>query len=274
MIRINLYTLLYLVLLISISEPSVAAQDVVKVCGEEYPPYSFSKTDDKGQPTRELTGATVDFFEEASKQSHFDFQITLMPWAGCVASVANYKGEGDFEMFIDATSNSERLAKFLPSDAMYKTQNGLFYSYNKFSEKLSDISIKTLEGKTFCGLLGNNQEWLTKLGIPQHLINYDFTNLSALFKQTRAGYCDFAAYSFEIVMGQVFIKKLALSDDINFVEFPKNNGQANLFYHWVSKSSPSRQQIIEILNRQKVQLEGGAYENIYRRYLPNGSGLQ
>jgi len=120
----------------------------------------------------------------------------------------------------------------------------------------------------FCGIHGNNYEWLENLDIGA-IIEFDSYSLNALFKKLSYQRCDFLSYSPIMVKSAINAGQLELPEAIEHVPFP--GVEKSNFYYWVSNNSSKKKKIIEAINETVESLQGEKYENYFLRYLELGS---
>ncbi|MBL4908305.1 MAG: hypothetical protein JKX94_12690 [Sneathiella sp.] len=252
------------------SENLSQAMEIVKVCGQDSPPYAYMQRDKSGKPTGELRGAIIDLLSEVSHHSNFEFDIWLGPWKRCEFDVINYNNKNGFEMALNATSNRRRENLFQKSALLFKTTEGLFYSKKQYPKGITNPSFQTIQDRKFCGVRGNNATWIKALNLNIKL-DYNSTTLALAMKQLSLERCSFIAYSIEFFLGEIRTGKLTIENDIAYVAFPGNRQPE--FHIWVSKSSPRRSEILEAIDSEVSRLKGEKYEALFQTYDIRGSGL-
>lgn len=166
MIKASYWHILLLAALLITRTTVVLGSEEVRICYHdgEWPPYIYFQRE-KGQVNRSVVvGATVELFNEVFKRIGLDYSTTMMPWKRCLYEVANFVKNNEFEVFTNGSYNKSRADKYYITSALYRANQGLFYSTKKFKIPPKIDSPKDLKKYKICGILGYNYTMYRALG--------------------------------------------------------------------------------------------------------------
>jgi polar amino acid transport system substrate-binding protein len=226
----------------------------LKVCGDgaEWPPYTYSDPNKKGN----VIGAATDTLREILKRADYEFEIELLPWKRCLSYVAR----GEYAIVIDATYSEERSEKYFFSKSFYTIHSGLFYLTRKFPKKPVIDTVQEMKKYTYCGLLGYNY---SMYDIPESNLDLGALNEEARFNKLRKGRCDFVLGDIEILKGFVMLGNLNLKGT-DFIPIPESNPKK--FYMLVTRN-PVGEKLLKVINEGLDHLRAdGTYDIIFKKY--------
>ncbi|WP_022941272.1 substrate-binding periplasmic protein [Psychromonas hadalis] len=261
----------FVVLLVCMVFPAISS--VVSICSDsaEWPPYTFYPRNNGKIDKSMLTGATYDAIELIFKQAGMSMKMKMIPWKRCLQEVKNYTEKGNFEIFIDGSSNKKRMSQYIRTNPFYQMNQGLFYSTKKYPSGPDIKKVTDLNNFKVCGVAGYSYEQYQKKGLT---VNIDTGTKSseALLKKLSAGRCDIFLSSIEPIIWGGLIGQFTLTADIKYSlldEISKTK-----FYAWISKGSPRANQLVDTINKGlKTLKENGELETIFKTYLPTGTGF-
>lgn len=261
---------IFLVYFFSLS--NIYAQDTIEVCTDnsDWAPFTYYERDKDGIKADKFTGASVDALKAISKITGLKFNISGYPWKRCLKSVEVYEKVKKFEAFMDGTQSKDRDAKYLRTDPFYATTLGVFYSTDRFPKGLTISKRKELKPYKVCGIHGQNYEIYKKLGIK---LDEGSKDINSVLQKVLGGRCDLYVSSLEPVLGDILLGNLTIPDDkLKYIQIKTKEN--NLFYFWISRQSPRAEEIVNSMNYaiRKLKTEG-KWEDIYKNYIPTGSGL-
>ncbi|MET0117604.1 MAG: transporter substrate-binding domain-containing protein [Sedimenticola sp.] len=231
-----------MILLLGLSAPCANAGDVIKVCGEPWPPYLYYENQGEGE--QKIVGANLPVFEAISKRTGYEFSFELLPWKRCLDYVANFDHYASFEIAADATRNAERERLYHIVGPVYEATTSIYYSLKKYPsgpvspETGKPVStIHAMKDFKVCGIHGSNYEgYYTRHGwsrdIPIDTGSKDFKSLLLKISNQR---CDMMEKQTNIIAGAIVSGTLDIPDDIACVRIRNGTGKFNLL---VSKTSP------------------------------------
>lgn len=250
-----------------------AMSSVVMVCNDnaEWPPYTFHPRENGKADKSKLTGATYESLGIIFKQSGMDMTMKMIPWKRCLDEVKNYETKGNFEMFIDGSSNKDRMSQYIRTDAFYQISQGFFYSTKAFPSGPDVKKVSDLNKFKVCGVAGYNYEPYEKYGLTAK-IDTGSKNSEALLKKLSSGRCDIFLSTIEPIVGGDLVGQFTLTPDVKYQvlqEIPKTK-----FYAWVSKGSPRAAQLVEVINKGLSKMKAdGELETVYKKFSPTGTGF-
>lgn len=250
-----------------------AMSQVVNVCNDnaEWPPYTFYPRDNGKADKSSLVGASYEAIKTIFQQAGMKMEMKMMPWKRCLDEVHNFATKGQFELFMDGSSNDERMSKYLRTEAFYQTNQGYLYSTKKFPSGPEVKKVSDLNKYKVCGIAGYNYEPYVKYGLTSKIDTRTKSPKSLLQKLT-AGRCDIFLSAIEPILGGNLVGQITFTPDIKYAvlnELPKTK-----FYGWVSKGSPRSAQLVETINKGLDKLKAdGELDKIFKKYTSTGTGF-
>jgi polar amino acid transport system substrate-binding protein len=261
----------YLSLFLILTSTPIFANETIEVCTDnsDWAPFTYYERNSNGEKSNKFTGASVDALKAISKKTGIKFNISAYPWKRCLSYVEHYGKVKKFEAFIDGTSNKSREEKYLKTEPFYATTLGVFYSKTRFPKGL-DISLrKDLAPYKVCGIHGQNYDKYVKLGIK---LDTGSKNISSAIKKVLAGRCDVYVSSLEPVLGDILLGNVEMPENLTYTQIKEK--ESNNFYFWISKQSLRAKEIKTTMDKAIKELKkDGKWEEIYKNYIPTGSGL-
>lgn len=241
------------------SPPSVGrAEDPVRMCGENWPPFIYAQVGKDESGYFKKTGTHLNLFATLSNLTGLKFSIDLIPWQRCLEEVENFGSKNKYEIALDATFNEERARKYHYVGPIYSTGTSLFFSRTKFPngprlEKSGKIvsTINEMQQFKICGLLGWNYEsYYTLHDIPRSIVVQQTSGgLGSVLRMVAADRCDLFEAPTIVVIGAVVTGQLSIPDDIACLKLAE---EQQPFYLMVSRSTP---RALELVSRMTTALE-------------------
>ncbi|MCL9780923.1 transporter substrate-binding domain-containing protein [Vibrio sp. S4M6] len=250
-----------------------AMSQVVNICNDnaEWPPYTFHPRDNGKADKSSLVGASYDTLKVIFQQAGMKMEMKMIPWKRCLDEVQNYAKKGQFELFMDGSSNDERMSKYIRTEAFYQTNQGYLYSTKKFPSGPEVKKVSDLNKYKVCGIAGYNYETYMKNGLTAEIDTRAKSPKNVLQKLS-AGRCDIFLSAIEPILGGNLVGQITFTPDIKYAvlnELPKTK-----FYAWVSKGSPRSAQLVETINNGLNKLKAdGELDKIFKKYTATGTGF-
>ncbi|WP_305857586.1 substrate-binding periplasmic protein [Balneatrix alpica] len=259
-----MHALLLLLLLLSWPALSLATTDhhaTVMICNdeEEWPPYTFYS---RSQP-KQLSGVSVTILQHIFTALKIPYQLDLIPWKRCLYEVKRFAHQQGYEMFIDASSNEERLGYALASQSVYQIHQGAFYLRQRFPQHPPIQHPTDLNAYQLCGISGYNYAMYFQAGVKENW-DYSANSPQQALQKVLQGRCDFFLASLEPIVGAEQLGHYAVPAELTYqvLDLPVTD-----FYFFVSQGSPRALWLIEQINLQLQQLQqSGELSAILRRY--------
>ncbi len=253
--------------------PEVMADEEVRICYHEgeWPPYIYFKRE-KGKTDKSVVvGATVELFNEVFKRIGLSYSTTMGPWKRCLYEVTHFDKNKKFEMFTNGSYNEDRAEKYYITTALYKTQQGLFYSTKKFKIPPKIESAADLKNHSVCGILGYNYTMYRKLGVTNN-IDTAAQGLAHVLKKVAGQRCDFFPSPMEPILAGKKYGVYKYSDDIAAIRIPWAG--TTTFHAFISKKSARAFELYTKINHEIQILQGsGESDEIFKKWLEEGDGL-
>ncbi|WP_157231041.1 substrate-binding periplasmic protein [Kiloniella laminariae] len=239
----------------------------VRVCADElgFPPFTYLEKEVPGNSRRELTGASYELILLVFSEAGIPAKVELAPWKRCLASVARFSVEGDFEIFLDGSSSREREGLYLRTQPVYLATRALYYSKKNTPRATKIPELTALNHYRLCGIAGYNLQWLKLYSVTQKVDQTTYSYDHA-FHKLDEGRCDFVIGYKEQVDGLIKEGDLILPNEIEVLKnviFPTET-----FYLWISRKSDRAESLLQIVNDGIAKLQAdGRYEDIFLRYV-------
>ncbi|MCZ4279166.1 transporter substrate-binding domain-containing protein [Kiloniella laminariae] len=230
-----------------------------------FPPFTYLEKEVPDKPQRELTGASYELISLVFSEAGIPAKVELAPWKRCLASVARFSVEGDFEIFLDGSSNREREGLYLRTQPVYLATRAIYYSKKNLPRATQIPELAALNQYRLCGIAGYNLQWLRLYSVTQSVDQTTYSYDQA-FHKLDEGRCDFVIGYKEQVEGLIKEGDLALPKDVEILKnmiFPTET-----FYLWISRNSERADHLLQIVNDGIALLQqDGRYEDIFLRYV-------
>ncbi|WP_157729785.1 substrate-binding periplasmic protein [Bacterioplanes sanyensis] len=252
-------------LILGCSRASAAELSTLHACEDAaWPPYTYLKGE-------QVQGASYRLLQAVSQRLGQSLQFHVMPWKRCLAQVFAYP-KTDVEMFINGSANDERMRQFLRTVPVFAVRPGYAFHRDN-SQRFEHIySIKDFNDLHVCGVMGYNYEYARQQGLTS-TINTRSTNVQQVINRVIEKKCDVMLTTFEVIQGGLEIGSLSASHDFIYRVAPALD--ATLVYYWISRTSPRAETLLQEINTAIVQLQKeGEADKIFKRYLPEGDGLE
>lgn len=212
----------------------------------EWPPFTYFQRVG-GQPTRELTGFSVDVISTILKKADIAFRIDLLPWRRCLREVA----AGDhYQIALNATASPEREATYRLTRSYYQTTGHYFYSRQRHPDGLTVQSVADLKRYKVCGLLGFNY---SMYGLTSKEVEQASGDHADMLRRLQAGRCDLFVEQVEVMAGyRVTGRDLLADPDLAHQGVPGLPGTP--FHMLVSRNAPRSQALLTTLNAGLTEL--------------------
>jgi polar amino acid transport system substrate-binding protein len=243
------------------SSPLVACED------GSWPPFTFMEKTDSGDQIR---GVSYDLLEAITQKMGIELDFKVMPWKRCLARVYAFKSTG-IEMFINGSSNQERLDKFLPTVPVYHTHLGYAFHRSKQRELETIVNVKALNPYHVCGVLGYNYDNEVRAGLTTEINTRSMTVQDAM-NRVMEQKCDVFLTTYEVIQGGIQLKDLTANDNLLYRKTP--GVSSTPVYYWISRSSPRAAWLLKTMNNVILELQqSGESDRIFRKYLADGDGI-
>ena len=164
----------------------------------EMPPFVYAERA-AGQKTARIVGATVDLLRLIGQRHGWDVQVQLLPWARCMALVANHQ----VALAINVSADDARAAGLAVSIPYYTIHQLYFYSRRAHPQGLVLKQLAQLSDYHVCGLGGYRFE---AYGIATESVDRGATaGFEQLISKVHLGRCDLFIDSRETMAGQYLI---------------------------------------------------------------------
>lgn len=234
---------------------------------EEWPPFLFLERDQQGRKTTKITGASMDILEVLFQELDTSFSMKLMPWKRCTTAVQNFNADNQIEAFTNASFNAKRDEDYWVTDAIYQTQQGLFYSTARYPDTSSEFLLNNLNTLTLCNVHGYSHEiYYTRLGVDKDKkVLSSAKTPQAVLKMISLGRCDVFVNSIEPILGAHSLDQNSLPEDVWY--FPLKDIPQSTFHIYISRKSPGGEALRNRLNDViRIKKEEGALQTMLNAY--------
>ncbi len=272
----QIYTIVTLLSMV-LNTTLLAEDNTVKICNDsgEWAPYFYHQRDSNGEKKEKIVGATVDVLDAIFKKIKLEHKFELLPWKRCLAYVKRFDKAQKYEMFSEAGINTQRLKDFIPTkEPIYKRTNVFYYNKDKFPNGIKIKTVKDMENYKICVGSGLSFERYIKAGLKPSFIDTSHkTDYFDVIRKISLGYCDIMPANLAIVEGGKKVKQFNIPKNITYIDDITINDP--FYYHfWISKKSERANELINKIDNVIVELKkSGEWEKIFKKHLPNGSGL-
>lgn len=255
--------------LVSFPVKGLTASGNVNIClgdGSEWAPFTYWERTNGAVNKDKLTGAATEVITEVLKKLNLTYSFTYMPWARVQAQMASYDGKQLCDMSWDASFKEARFEKYFYSPALYRTHLGVFYSTEKFKDSPPLRSVSDLSHFELCGIVGYNYD---KFQLKKEITRVN--TIDQVLKLVEGKRCDLFLSEIETLYGGNVVGAFSIPKAVSSMRIP---GLYKTFYAIFSKKSPVVEKMIVPFNQHLIRLQAvGESEAIFKRYLPEGSGL-
>ena len=240
----------FLALILSLAALPVRAETVMACADQaEMPPFVYAERLN-GQRTGRIIGASIDLLRRIGQRHGWDVQVELLPWARCLALVADHR-----VAFALNTSAADARASGLQVSVPYFTMHNVyFYSRRARPMGLTLARLKDVRRYHVCGLGGYRFE---PFGIATDSVDRGTTaGYEQLIAKLHLGRCDLFIDSRETMAGQYLINPhlRALLVDGTLVSQPLPDSPRRALYIAVADGAPASA-LLAKLNEGLQQLE-------------------
>jgi polar amino acid transport system substrate-binding protein len=244
--------------------PSVDAE-TIKACADqiEMPPFSYAERVD-GRKTQHVVGASIDLLKQIGQARGWTIQIQLLPWARCLALVAN----GDFQLAINTDETDAQANNLLVSESYFTLHSVYFYSRQARPQGLALNNLADIKHYRLCGFSGYRFEMF---GIDTGKVDRGTSAAyEPLIAKLHLGRCDLFIDSRETMAGQYLInpKLRTLLANGTLISQPLPGSPKRDLHFAVSASSSKSSALLVAINEGMESLEKSkTMENLLNHYL-------
>ncbi|MFC3151423.1 hypothetical protein ACFOEK_10335 [Litoribrevibacter euphylliae] len=193
--------------------------------------------------------------------------MKLMPWKRCTTSVKNFSTTHQIEAFTNASFNEKRNEEYWVTDAIYQTQQGLFYSTTRYPDISSEFLLNNLDTLTLYNVHGYSDEiYYIRLKVNKNKeVLSSAKTPQAVLKMLSLGRCDVFVNSIEPILGAHSLDQNTLPKDVWY--FPLKDIPQSTFHIYLSRNSPRgealRNRLNDVIQQKKDE---GVLEKILNTY--------
>lgn len=250
-----------------------AYAEPVHICDDsaEWPPYAFYQRDGDTVNKDVVTGGTYDLVQAVFNKIGMEYTYALVPWKRCLQEVKNFDKAKKYEIIANAGYNEERDQTYLITLPIYRTHQGYFYSTEAFPDGPPAKSISDMNNYKVCGINGYNYTMYSDNGLTAKM-DMGASNLQGIMGKLHNKRCDIFPSSLEPVYGMETIGAVDFKGVIKGM--PISELKKTDFHLYVSRSSDRGEELRNKINDAIKEMQGsGEAETIYKKYLPDGSGI-
>jgi len=251
---------------IFISSYSLAAEDLagshVSICDDEaeWPPMTYYLRDGE-RKTHIVAGYSVELLTSIFDKHQISWDVSLLPWSRCLHEVK--KGE-QFQMLLNAVSNTTRRQDYLFSLPHFVTWKQYFYSKLKYPQGLSIDSVEDLKAYTLGGVYGYDH---SVYGLEEKHIMYRAKSYPHLMQMLYLDRFDiFLAGSGIVAWYRKTRPDLAVDEKLGYA--PLTNMPGTPFHFMLSKQWRGGSKLQQLINKEMHAMQqNGELQKLQDKYL-------
>ncbi|MES2298691.1 MAG: transporter substrate-binding domain-containing protein [Pseudomonadota bacterium] len=233
----------------SASTPAAASAipHTLRACGDisEFPPYLYAQRAG-GRKTAVAAGLDVDLLKRIIGDSGRAVDITLLPWARCLAMGSR----GQTDILLDGIKSPLRTGQFLFPSSHYALTP--IFLYLKGRPRPAMDSAAQLAHSRVCSQADYNYE---SFGIPNAIISNRARTIDDAATMLKVGRCEIMLQQVETLRGHAQLGGVDLMNSPEFErETPAWLKQID-FYFMVGKTVPYGKELIDLLDKGVVSLK-------------------
>ncbi|OHX15235.1 hypothetical protein BI343_02455 [Chromobacterium amazonense] len=239
-------------------------RSLLHICddGDEWPPYTYYLRYNH-QATAEITGYSVDVITAILNKHHIPFQINLLPWKRCLASIENAE---TYLMALSASKNPEREKQFLFSRPYYQTHYYVFYSKIKYPDGVNVAGQADLGRYRLGGIKGYAYSALTAVNKDAMVRTADYPTLGRALLADRF---DLFAEDYEVLVGLDRLGSTNIISDPKIGHKPLPGMPGNAFHMIFTRKNPRGTQLQQLVNQELQQMQdSGELDKLLIKYVP------
>ncbi len=174
--------------------------EIVQACADqaEMPPFVYAERIN-GAKSEHIIGASVDLLRLIGQHNGWDVQVQLLPWARCLALVANHR----MQFALNLSEDDAKASGLAVSVPYFTMHNVYFYSRRARPQGVTLKHLDDLHHYHVCGLGGYRFE---TFGIATDTVDRGTTvGYEQLIAKLHLGRCDLFIDSRETMAGQYLI---------------------------------------------------------------------
>lgn len=229
-----------------------AGAATVQACADqaEMPPFVYAERV-HGQRSGQVVGASVDLLNLIGARHGWQVQVQLLPWARCLALVADHR----VALALNIGQADATASKLLLSDAYFTMHNVYFYSRRARPQGIHLRQLADVHRYHLCGLGGYRFE---AYGIATADVDRGATiGYEQLIGKLHLGRCDLFIDSRETMAGQYLINPTlrGMLVDGTLVSQPLPGSPLRELYFGVAASGAGAAQLLRTINDGLARLD-------------------
>jgi len=217
----------------------------VTACADqaEMPPFTYAERVN-GHKTDRVVGVSVDLLQRVGQSLGWEVQVQLLPWARCLALVAEQR----IQIALNVGAADAQGSDLLLSQPIYTLHSVYFYSKRARPDGLSLTGLSDLRRYHLCGLGGHRFE---PFGIPSEEVDRGTVGYEALIAKLHAGRCDLFIETREAIGGMYLInpKLRTMLVDGTLISKPLPGAPERALYFAVSRRTETSLPMLANLNK-------------------------
>lgn len=211
----------------------------------ELPPFTYAQ---RGAAQPAVVGASVDLLRAIGRQQGWDVRVTLMPWARCLAQVA----DGRIAVALNAGPRDNE--GMLLSMSYFTVHNMVYHSRRARPQGLALPTLADARRYHVCGLGGYRFE---VFGIDTATVDRGTTGYEQLISKLHLGRCDMFIDSRETMAGQYLVnpRLRTLLVDGTLVGQPLPGVPERTLHFAVSAKGTEGEALLNSINEGLIKLE-------------------
>lgn len=229
-----------------------AAAATLRACADqaEMPPFTYAERVG-GRKSEQVVGVSVDLLRQIGHRQGWDVQVALLPWARCLAMVADHRSDLAINIGLaDAQASALQVSR-----PYFTMHNVYFYSRRARPQGLNLAQLSDVQHYHLCGLGGYRFE---AFGIDTRRVDRGTTaGYEQLISKLHLGRCDLFIDSRETMAGQYLVNpnlRSALVDG-TLVSQPLPGSPTRALYFGVAGGGAASAALLDQLNRGLDALE-------------------
>jgi polar amino acid transport system substrate-binding protein len=242
--------------------PAALGEAVIQICDDinEWPPYLYYERAG-GVRTNKLVGYSMDVVDAILTGHHLRYEVTLLPWARCLADVK----AGKFSMALNLVHTEQRANDYFLTETYYSVRNFYFYSRKHYPNGLPIQGVADVHKYKVCGILNYDH---SNMGFKPGEIDQGAKTYDALIAKLHLGRCTLFVSQFEAMLGYALIGQSYFNDpDLGYAQIP--SFKLASFAMAVTRHAPYGAQLRDLLNHDIAAMQAsGQLDAIWKRHIP------
>lgn len=246
---------LLLALSLCLAGPGAASELVelrgktISACDDanEWPPYAYYRRV-AGQPSKELTGYTVELMQRIAARRGFALQITLLPWKRCLEAVR----QGEILMLLNSIRTPERERDYWISSVLYETQLLVLWSTRQHPQGKAVRNQAELARLRIGGLHGYSYSQLDQIDMAS-LVRAP--NYQSLVQMLHLGRVDVALVNEAVMQGHAALGHRELANAAELDWSVLEDRQPSRFYVMTTRARPEGRALQQAIDAELPLLE-------------------